>query len=448
MPLKNTKKPVIAKQPRHEQGGLLDSTRVKVLLVFLVGLVVGILSVFIVHNAYISSLTQRVESMAALISSKQIESVKSAAPKDQPEVRSLKQRLEQASSVNNDVHSIYLIAVTNTNDVYYLLSSKDEQSSTSARASEALKSAYFTGTTLIEGPRNDQNGTWLSATAPIRTIQNETVAMLGIDTPAAIYYQNIALAALLPVFGALLIMAVFVMTDSIHRRRQEAVRMRSELVSIASHELRTPLTGIRWSEETLLGAKLPKQNHETVQSMYDSTIRLQESIEDILQVANWQAGRSEQLLITSTDIVHILDGIFATQKLPAAQRDVTLEYARKWPKALVINCDAQRLKRVFNNLISNAIKYAHPNTAVTVSYERVGGHHVISITDRGIGIPKGEQEKVFAGFYRASNAVSTETNGTGMGLYMSRDAIEQHGGELWLTSEENKGTTVYIRLPG
>ena len=99
------------------------------------------------------------------------------------------------------------------------------------------------------------------------------------------------------------------------------------------------------------------------------------------------------------------------------------------------------MKRVLNNLISNAIKY------VQVGHERVDGKHVITITDHGIGIPKSEQDKVFGGFYRASNAVAKESSGTGMGLYMSRNTIEQHGGKLWLKSDEGKGTTVYIQLP-
>lgn len=454
MAQKNTQKTTTPKHLFAAQSDLLVTTRVKVLLTLLVGLVLSCLSVYIVHDQYTSSLTRRVESMNALLGTAEVKDIIYSRDKDGRSKALLRQQFQHARSINDDARYVYLLAVTDTNNLYYLVDSDPTtgegalyRGRAATRASEALKAAYFTGNTHTEGPRRDQYGSWLTIAAPVRDQQGSVLAMIGMDIPAEIYYRNIALAALIPALGSLLIMMVFVMTDSVRRRRQEATRMRSELVSIASHELRTPLTGLRWGQESLLKSKQSKQNHDTLQTMYESTIRLQESIEDILQLANLQAGRSQQLLITSTDITQIFDGIFATQKLPAAQKDVVLEYSRAWPEKLLINCDAQRLKRVLNNLISNAIKYARPDTAVTVGYEKIRGRHVISITDRGIGIPAGEQEKVFAGFYRASNAITHEANGTGMGLYMSRAAIEQHGGKLWLTSTEGKGTTAYIELP-
>ena len=105
------------------------------------------------------------------------------------------------------------------------------------------------------------------------------------------------------------------------------------------------------------------------------------------------------------------------------------------------------IKRAFSNLISNAIKYSPSNSKVTIDYELIEGDHVFTIKDSGIGIPKNEQSKVFEGFYRASNAVKQGINGTGMGLYLSRGVAEQHGGKLWLKSDEGQGTTIYLRLP-
>lgn len=450
----NIKNTASAKHLFSLQSDLLVSTRVKILLALLVGLVLSGLSVYIVHDQYISSLTRRVESMNALLDVKSVENIKHLRDQHGQSKALLRQQFQQARSVNDDARYVYLLAVTDTNNLYYLVDSDPTtgegalyRGRSATRASEELKAAYFTGQSFSEGPRRDQYGSWLTVTTPVHDRRGEVLAMLGMDIPAEIYYRNIALAAAIPALGSLLVAMVFVMTDSVRRRRQEATRMRSELVSIASHELRTPLTGLRWSQEALLKSEQSATNRDALQSMYESTIRLQESIEDILQLANLQAGRSQELMVTSTDIKQIFDGIFATQKLPAAQKDVTLEYSRGWPGKLLINCDSQRLKRVLNNLISNAIKYARPNTAVTVDYEKINGRHVISIRDRGIGIPASEQEKVFAGFYRASNAITHEASGTGMGLYMSRAAIEQHGGKLWLKSEEGKGTTVYIELP-
>jgi two-component system sensor histidine kinase VicK len=105
------------------------------------------------------------------------------------------------------------------------------------------------------------------------------------------------------------------------------------------------------------------------------------------------------------------------------------------------------MRRTFDNIISNAVKYSQPNTKVTIDYEVVEGNHVFTVHDRGIGIPKDEQHKVFGGSYRASNAVKLSAIGTGMGLYLSRNVVEQHHGKLWLSSKEGEGTTVYIQLP-
>lgn len=440
----NTKKTV--KHLYKDENTLLVTTRVKVLLTFLVGIVLVMLTIYIVRQQYTTSLTQRVTSMAALLDAERVSSVQAGKQDASKDKTYLSHQLQQAQGVNSDARAIYLLSITDTNRVKLLVSSEPETLPGYVTASEALKAAFFSNKPLLEGPLRDDRGAKLSAVAPVYDTKGRQVAMVGMDIPVSTYVTSLALAAAVPVFGTLLAAVVFIATDTIRKRRQESVRMRSELVSIASHELRTPLTGIRWGEESLLGTELIKKNRETLQSMYDSTIRLQESIEDILQLANWQSGRSQKLLHTSTDISEMLAGIFATQKLPAAQKNITLEFASGWPKKLHIDCDAQRMKRVFNNLISNAIKYSTPGTSVLIAHQKVDGRHVITIKDHGIGIPKNEQEKVFAGFYRATNAVNHET-GTGMGLYMSRNAIEQHGGKLWLTSIEGKGTTVFIQLP-
>jgi len=436
------------------QNTLLVSTRVKVLLTFLVGLVLSILTVFVVQQQYLELLTQRVESMATLLDPARVQSLKTNDENSAENERYIKRQLQEARGANADARFLYLLAITNTNDVYFLADSEpagtERYSARGQRfvdASEELKAAFFSNKTHMESSVRDKSGSWRSTLSPVYDHTGQLTAMLGMDIPVSTYNTIMGLAAAVPLVGAALVSVVFLMTDAIRQRRQENLRMRSELVSIASHELRTPLTGIRWGEESLLNTKLVTSSREILRTMYDSTIRLQESIEDILQLANWQAGRKQELVRTTVDIGQLLDGIFATQKLSAAQKNIKLEYAPNWPEKLLIDCDAQRMKRVFNNLVSNAVKYSNPSTSIVVTYQKVDGNHVISITDHGIGIPKSEQSKVFAGFYRASNAISHESSGTGMGLYMSRSAVEQHDGKLWLASEEGKGTTVYIQLP-
>lgn len=442
------------KKVSFKQDDLLVSTNVKILLSLLVGLVLALLSVVIVWQQFTGSLTGRAETIATTLVPVQVSSLIAGDEKAVESESTIRSQLQRVRGVNSDVRVMYVMALNNNNDVYVLADSEPTNSVEYSRrgevqhgASLGRKAAFTDNKTFIEGPISDASGSWVSVLSPIYDASGRQIAMLGMDIPSSTYVTFMSLAALVPLLGSLLIGAVFVATDMIHRRRQESTRLRNELVSIAGHELRTPLTGIRWGEESLLKTKLTQKSKETVQTMLDSTLRLQESIEDILQLANLQSGRSNKLTITSTDMVALVGGVFAMQKLPAMQKDITLEFARDWPKQLIINCDERRMKRVFHNLISNAIKYTTQGTAVVVDYERVDGTHVISIKDHGIGIPEAEQSKVFDGFYRASNALKQNVGGTGMGLYMSRNTIEQHGGKLWLTSTEGKGTTVYIQLP-
>lgn len=438
------------KQLFSEANALLVTTRVKILLTILVGLVSVILVVFTARAQYLESLLGRVETMSTLVDATRVGSLEKGGPSAKQNESYLKGQLQQARGVNGDAQSIFVLASTKTDQVYYLVDSDTPGAKPGdpyPDASEALKTSFHSGVPFIEGADSFQFDGDLTVISPLRDHAGNQIAVMGMRILPSAYYSVLTLSALIPIIATALISFVFLMTDTIRKRHQESVRMRSELVSIASHELRTPLTGIRWGEESLLREKMLKPSREILQSMYDSTLRLQESIEDILQLANWQAGRKQEVVKTSTDLSHMFAGIFATQKLPAAQKNITLEFDTKWPKKLLVNCDGQRMKRVLNNLISNAIKYSKPSTSVTVSHQRVEGKHVITIKDHGIGIPADEQEKVFAGFYRASNAVAQEASGTGMGLYMSRNTIEQHGGKLWLTSTEGKGTTVYIQLP-
>lgn len=437
-----------------QQSPLLVSTRVKILLTLLAGLVLSLLIVFIAKYQYIESMTNRVETISTLLDPERIESLKNQDTSVRRNEAYLKSQLQQAQGVNSDAALVYVMDITKTNVPYTLVdSSPDVIGNTTPlerqydEATDMFKTAFYSGDTYVEGPVTDSRGARISFISPVYDGKGSQIAVVGMDVDPSAYIATLVLSLLVPIAAAGLISAMFLMTDSVRQRHQEGVRMRSELVSIASHELRTPLTGVRWGEEMLLKEGQPERSQQILQAMYDSTIRLQESIEDILQLANWQSGRNDKLVRTSINIDEMFQGIIATQKLPASQKGISLEFAKTWPKDLTINIDGQRMKRVFNNLMSNAIKYSKPNTSVVVGYEKVDGAHVISITDHGIGIPKKEQRKVFDGFYRATNAVSYEVGGTGMGLYMSRYAIEQHGGKLWLSSKEGEGTTAYIRIP-
>lgn len=429
---------------------------VKLVICFAIGMTLAIVTPVFARQTYISMLESRVNTMAYLISPERVAAIATNAEGSQADYDTLKERLENVKKANPDARFIYLMARDAHKNVAFLVDS--EQPGTDGysprgeaypEASPALIAMFDNKQTLIEGPIGDRWGNWLSILTPIVSDQGKVVGIVGLDIPSALYTTLLALAAAIPIALSLLIATIIWLADRSRRKRADTFRMRSQIVSIASHELQTPLAGILWGQETLLAATLPEKESKILTTMHESTLTLQESIEDMMQLTGLQDNATTpKLNRVTTNLTELIGDAMTSQQLPAQQRSVTLQYGPNWPTLIMANVDSQQMKRVFTSLISNAVKYSRPNTSVFVDYEHIESDHVFTIQDHGIGIPKDEQSQVFGGFYRASNAVKQSAMGTGMGLYASRNAIEQHGGRLWLTSEEGKGTTIYVRIPG
>jgi signal transduction histidine kinase len=214
---------------------------------------------------------------------------------------------------------------------------------------------------------------------------------------------------------------------------------------VASHELRTPITGIRWAAESLEHFETDERLHKLAHAIYDSALTLQASTDDILELT--AVTKSQKMEMSTTNLTELLSGVINTQQLTTAQKGVSFVWDPSWPPEIMVKCDATKMKRAMHNVISNAIKYTRSNTTITLSYASTDKEHILNVTDQGIGIPASEQAKVFAGFYRASNAKESDIKGTGLGLYLVKAVVEKHRGHVSFISEENKGTTFTIILP-
>lgn len=443
----------------HPQVGLKSSRiGLRLAVIIAAGILVGLMAMAVSSTVYKNSLLARVNSIAEALDTSGMANLQRSGNDDsiQADLKYYSNKLARIKSVNADSRFVYLMARNAKGEIYFLADSEPQDSDDhSARgevypeASEKLKAVLDKGTPFVEGPVKDSYGTWLSALAPIVDDNSyRMTAIVGMDVPATSYALVLGLAGGLPLLLSLLAASILYNRYQNRRRHQENVQFRAEMISIASHELRTPLTGLRWSQESVMSHKLPPEGEKrAMEIMYDSTLRLQESIEDILQLASMESGRY-RLYKKDADVLDILRGIVVMQQLAADRTGICVEFSDNWPDKLVLHCDAQRLKRVFHNLLSNSIKYSRPNTSVVIGYDRsTSGGHIISFRDQGIGIPASEQSHVWDGFYRASNTTAHNINGTGMGLYLARQIIEQHGGRTWLESHEDQGTTVYAELP-
>jgi signal transduction histidine kinase len=433
-------------------GGFVTS--LKVLGILAVGGIVGAIAAYAANSLYRESFSDRARTAALAVDPQQIIHL-SGTEKDLPlgNYNSLKTKLISLHQANRDSRFVYVMGERD-GEVYFNADSEPSTSEdysppgqTFDEASPALKAMFSNGQEVIEGPIRDRWGIWLSALSPIfEPTTHKLVGVMGIDIPAKEYLTLTIGAAALPIGIAMVAATIVATVDMMRRRHREVVELKAELVSIISHELNSPLAGIRWAAETL---KLTPQNdtqHSLTDAIQESSQRLQESVDEVLELT--RLGRqSQDLALAPTDLSKLLGEIYAMQALPAQERKITLQFDEHWPKDLTIVCDGVKMKRVLNNLISNAIKYSKDGGKVVARYHLVNGKHRISVTDGGIGIPKKEQAKVFAGFYRATNAVDSGRHGTGLGLYLARKTIAQHGGNLWLESEVGKGTTVFMELP-
>ncbi len=226
-------------------------------------------------------------------------------------------------------------------------------------------------------------------------------------------------------------------------------REKDDFLSIAAHQLRTPLSGIRWVIEFLLegdAGKLSKEANELLTQIFNNNQRLIELVNDLLDVSRINMGKSKE----ETSLVNICqllsDAVKALEGL-ARDRKITIHYEEVCALTPNIEAGPKHIFQAFENIISNAIKYTEAGGRVDVLAKFKKNKVIVSVKDNGIGIPKQEQSKIFSKFFRSTNAVLKEANGSGLGLNVVKSFIEEANGKVWFESEEGKGSEFFVELP-
>jgi len=234
-------------------------------------------------------------------------------------------------------------------------------------------------------------------------------------------------------------------------KEREVDKMKTEFVSLASHQLRTPLTSIKWYAELLLeendGKKLGAEERDFVKEIHEGNERMVNLVNDLLNVSKIETGKKFVIEKKKEDLTSIIAKSIKEQKIIAAQKEIEIAFSGKPENGLEILIDGEKIKQVIQNFISNAIKYSPKGSTITVNQQNNDDEIIVSVQDRGAGIPKNQQNKIFQKFFRASNVILTGAEGTGLGLYIAKSIVEGHGGKIWFDSVENKGTTFFISIP-
>jgi signal transduction histidine kinase len=231
------------------------------------------------------------------------------------------------------------------------------------------------------------------------------------------------------------------------RRELHLSRLKSDFVANVSHELKTPLALIRLFAETLELGRVPSDEKA---SQYYRVInkesqRLTQLINNILDFSRIEAGRKEYRF-APTDVGRIVSEVIDAYRFQIEQQGFALEVtiADDLPE---VNADKEALAQALLNLVNNAIKYSRDEKYLRLDVRRDGGRVLISVTDRGIGVAKGEQKKIFEKFYRAENSLVHDTKGSGLGLALVQHIMQAHGGAVEVESAPGKGSTFTLVLP-
>lgn len=234
-------------------------------------------------------------------------------------------------------------------------------------------------------------------------------------------------------------------------REKMVEAMKSEFVSIAAHQLRTPLSAIKWTTRMLLDGDLGELNEgqkELTEKAYLSNERMVNLINDLLNVSRIEEGRY-LYKPEMTQIEEIITPMATLYKEEAERRGIQLKINLPKDKTPTVVVDKEKIALVIQNFLDNAMKYSLEKGEIilTVSYNNKTKKIKVSVKDNGVGIPKDQQTRLFRKFFRAANVIKLETEGSGLGLFICKNIVEAHEGEIGFESEEGKGSTFYFELP-
>ena len=238
-------------------------------------------------------------------------------------------------------------------------------------------------------------------------------------------------------------LTLLVLRDITERERVE--QMRRDFVANTSHELKTPVGAVSLLAEAIeSAADDPEQVRNFAGRLTAEAGRLAQLTSRIMNLSRLQAADefTDEREVAVDEIVASAVEAHAIQAGSAG-----VEIIRGGDRGLYVRGDAQVLGEAVGNLIANAIAYSPKGSNVGVGVKAVDEVVEIAVTDRGIGIAEGDQERVFERFYRADQARSRRTGGTGLGLAIVKHAVQRHGGEVRLWSRPGRGSTFTIRLP-
>lgn len=371
--------------------------------------------------------------------------------------KKIKKKLIDLNEINPDVRYFY-ISTLRDGEIYFLADSEYEDADYGPpgqvypEATDIYKGMFSENPiSYFEVDDGDRWGQWASAYAIIPQGDNPVMFVMGIDIPANEYVWTPVYFAAVPY--VIFLVAYFIIVFILRKRRSEMDLLftKNRFLAIASHELRAPLTGIRWSSEILQGSKnMQEVEKKVAHDIHNSSVNLIKIVNELLDVFTIESKLVDVKKFAPLDMIPAVREAIKQLSAFALEKNIFITFNSDETVSsgkLMVKAEASRMNTVLTNVISNAIKYSHPNSEVIVSITQQKKLVRIRVKDAGIGIPPESIDKVTKGFFRAENALKLVANGTGLGLYLVDTIVGLHNGELKIESQIQKGTTVTIDLP-
>ncbi|GAC1459162.1 MAG: hypothetical protein NVSMB8_08490 [Candidatus Limnocylindrales bacterium] len=284
---------------------------------------------------------------------------------------------------------------------------------------------------------------------------NETISRMNADLEGRVAAATADLQARLHELAA----AKAETQDHLEKLR-ELDKLKSQFLSIASHELKTPITAmsgfIQIAVRRLRRRIERAKPGETEQSTEDHTLleqlevvnrqttKLARLVDELLDVSRIESGRLE-FRVADVDLGQLADEVVTRLEMVASGHELVVS---RGPGTFVVRGDRDHLEQVLNNLVSNAVKYSPSGRRVDISLGcGDDGTVLLSVTDQGMGIRAAELETIFGLFYRSPDREARDVGGMGLGLYISKEIVDRHGGRIWAESRTGEGTTFFVALP-
>jgi PAS domain S-box-containing protein len=232
-------------------------------------------------------------------------------------------------------------------------------------------------------------------------------------------------------------------------REKLVEKMKTEFVSLAAHQLRTPLSAIKWTMKMLLDndlGEITEEQRDFIEKVYGSNERMIHLINDLLNVARIEEGR----FLYSLNPLQMEEAVSTAIKNlqeKSKKRKVKIIFKKPAMPLPPAFADREKIEIAINNIIDNALDYSPSSGKINIKLSSDKNEVKFSAEDNGVGIPENQKQRIFSKFFRGENVVRLDTDGTGLGMFITKNIIDAHGGKIWFESKEGKGTSFFFTIP-